>query len=62
MVSHAMLEKIGNGVFSKIKDKLTGSETDGIEFLWKHFQGELTPCFCLAMSMLKIKKLNLIWP
>ena len=57
-----MLEKIGNDVFSEIKNKLRGSEVDEIKFLWKHFQGELTRCFCHGMSMLKIKKLNLIEP
>ena len=33
-----MLEKIGKGVFLKIKSQLTESQKDEIEFLWKHFQ------------------------
>ena len=35
-----MLKKIGKGVFSKIKNQLTESQKDEIEFLWKLFSRE----------------------
>ena len=35
-----MLKKIGKGVFSKIKNQLTESQKDEIQFLWKLFSRE----------------------
>lgn len=37
-----------------IKNDLTEPQEDEIEFLCKHFKGELTPSFCCGMSILKI--------